>query len=208
MKKITITDGILTTEMVPQLNINKLKSCYVIEGEKNEGSYQESENEQLLNPILFLKSNLTDQDRKLNIAYELMDKSGRMDYDISIEAVKSNLGKGKGVKLYFLCPISGERASILYYCFLTEMYVHRNAYSQRIYYPTQVLSKIERIYKQSSMNTDKLYNHFWKMKKKTYQGKTTKKNKQIDVLITKRELIDWLILQRSEDFLNKHCLIN
>jgi hypothetical protein len=207
MKQIKIKYGTLTTEMVPQLNINKLIDWYITEGEKNEGSYQSEESELLFNPILYLKSDLRDQVRKLNIAYDLVDESGRKDYDISIEAVKSNLGKDKGVKLYFLCPISGERASILYYCYKTEMYVHRNAYSQRIYYPTQVLSKAERIYQQSSMNTDKLYNHFWKMKKKTYQGKTTKKNKQIDVLIIKRELIDWLILQRSEDFLNKHCAL-
>lgn len=198
MKEITIKEGVLTTDSVPQLNINKLiKSYYIKEGGKGEGNFQNKDND----PELYLVSDCTTSERLLIIKYELLNGTGIMEYKIKIEALISNLGKG--VTLYFICPVSGERATILYYCFKSEMFIHRKAYPQRIYYPIQLKSKVERVYEAYSFNTEKLFNLLWINRKKTYQGKITKKQKQIGVFIDKRKLLDKLILQRSEDFLNR-----
>ncbi len=63
-------------------------------------------------------------------------------YCILITSVKSNLGRGD--ILYWLCPITLTRCKILHLIGDTGPFRHRSAYSQHVYYPTQLLSKKDR----------------------------------------------------------------
>lgn len=199
MRIVTITEGTLTTDMVPQLNINKLiKNFYITEGKKNEGDFQNKEGD----PELYLSSDCTSSERSLQVKYDLLNGSGTMNYFIHIEALKTNLGKG--VNLFFNCPVSGKRAAILYYCFKSEMFIHRDAYPQRIYYPIQKQSKKNRIFYAEEKYDDKLFMHIIKDIKKVYRGKDTHRQKQIEALFSKRAIIDRIIYSESEEFLTRH----
>jgi len=119
-----------------------------------------------------------------------------MDYEIIIDALPSNLGKG--VNLYFICPVCGKRAKILYYCLKTHLFIHRKEYAQRLYYPIQTYGKVERIPQRFEMNDKKLLNLFKQQKKDSFQGQVTRSNVRIQKLIDKRRVLDLLVIQYME----------
>lgn len=188
MNKVVIKNDYSVTYLVPQLNIKKLiKNYYIKEGRRHEGDFQNEDGD----PKLYLQSDCTSLNRILTIKYELRNGSGSKEYDIKIDALPSNLGKG--VNLFFICPVSGKRASILYYCFQSQMYVHRTAYPQRIYYPIQLESKQYRIFQTIAKYDNKLFMNVMKIFKKTYQGKSTHLQKRFESLISKRKILDRLL---------------
>ena len=109
---------------------------------------------------------------------------------VLMECVPSNLGRGE--VLYFLCPQTGQRCRILYRCYGSPIWKSRNAYQHRIYYPTQLSSKMS-IYNDCFWDLDK---HINKIRQKpiraTYRGKPTKRAARFARLIAKQDLMDQL----------------
>lgn len=87
-----------------------------------------------------------DENRYLRLKYVHTDHNGQkssMDYKIRIIGIPSNLGKGEN--LYFVCPISYKLCKILYKCYDSNYFKCREAYSNRIYYTSQMYSKKDRV---------------------------------------------------------------
>lgn len=62
------------------------------------------------------------------------------DYKIKLAFVPSNLGPGRGERLYFLCPITGKRCLTLYLPETSSIFLSRQASNIPIYYPSQTWS--------------------------------------------------------------------
>ncbi len=187
MNEITLQQAI-TTETIPQLNINKLrKNHYINDGGYNEGTFAAKDGD----PSLELSIDLREGKSIMNIKYEVINGTEIMDYDIKIIGVPSNLGKGQN--LYFECPVSGKMAKILYYCIKTHRYISREAYPQRIYYESESKSKLDRLWAQNSDNDIKLLENFIKMERKNYGSQSTKINNKIGWLLKNQHKLSLLI---------------
>jgi hypothetical protein len=120
------------------------------------------------------------------------------DYRIELAAIPSNLGRGE--LIYFVCPVSGRRARILYKVYGSLHFISRKAYRKRIYYPSQISSKLH-------FHIDR----YWELErlleklnqlvtKSNYQGKQTRLKKRITILKGKKNYHDlkrWEILPKS-----------
>ena len=110
------------------------------------------------------------------------------NYNIQMESLPSNLGKGK--VWYFICPYTGKRSRKLH--FINERFMHRSALPSGMY-STQTHSKkwrqIEKVYG-CYFDSDKLYDQLYKKRfKKTYRGKPTKRYLRIMEQLKKTENI-------------------
>ena len=120
---------------------------------------------------------------------------------IQIVEVKSNLGKG--FNLYFICPITGNKCKTLFCSYSSQIFKSRLAYSKRIYYSTQICSKVFRI-SARYFNTDKAVNRMYKLRStKEYNGKETKRHKRLIALIDKRAYLDELRNEELDRYLEK-----
>ena len=92
-----------------------------------------------------IQSYYTDKEAWIRLVYTNTNiNSGvktRHDYKVYLERVKSNLGKGE--VLYMICPESGQRCRILYCAYGSQIWKSREAYTHRIYYGCQAVSKLE-----------------------------------------------------------------
>ncbi len=116
----------------------------------------------------------------IRLQYTLTEREGtahEYDYKIMITSVPSNLGKGE--VLYFICPVSGKRCRILYKAYGYHKWKSREAYQNRLYYPGQRSSKLERhpvryfIIQNSKRYKELLSKMYGKHSKLTYKGKPT-----------------------------------
>lgn len=137
-----------------------------------------------------IESKFTEKEKYLRLIYTIKKNGKKTDYDYKIEltTIPSNLGKGEIP--YFLCPQTGKRCRVLYSAYGYPIWKSRNSYSNRLYYESQVASKmyyantrywalerkLEKIYKEK-------YLHL------THKGQPTRKAKYIESLEEKRE--DW-----------------
>ena len=80
------------------------------------------------------------------------------NYRVPIVSLPSNLGKGE--LYYFLCPVSGRRCKVLYMGYGSEYFKCREAYRLRIYYASQLSSRL-----------DKHNDTYWRYEKKIKQEK-------------------------------------
>jgi hypothetical protein len=80
----------------------------------------------------------------LRLIYTLTDNTNeKYNYDYKIYFCRQPSNLGTGDILYFICPESGERARILYKCYGSHKWKHRKAYRNRIYYKSQISSKLD-----------------------------------------------------------------
>lgn len=179
---------------IPKLEIVRLvRGLYIQEGKREGGTYSGEDND----PLIYIESDLKDPlNRIINIRYERIGSSEMMDYEIAILADPSNLKGNKGLQYYFKCPVSGKRAKILYYDIRTHLFVHREAYSQRLYYSIQTFTKKQRIYGQSNNIENKLMKMFLLKKKNTHKGEPIKMVRSIGKSINRKRIIDELIYQK------------
>lgn len=183
----------ITTEEIPQLSINRLiKGHYIQAGRISGGHFQGSEND----PALYLDSDCTTSEKIVRIQYEVMNGSVKMDYEIKICSIPFN--RGKSINLYWICPVSKLKAKILYLCPKTNLYIHRTAFPERIYYPNQLISLKYRVQERFDKNEKKLLEHFVRVKKKTYQGKNTRVSDAINLLVEKRRTLNLLCIEQVE----------
>lgn len=114
---------------------------------------------------------------ELMYSHTYREKKTECNYIIEIHELPSNLGKGSN--WYFICPVSGLKAKILYSAYGSTKFMHRNEYAKRncrIYYPAQNSSKYnyhnDRYWELEKHTIPKLQ---IKRGKKTYRGKPTKR---------------------------------
>lgn len=201
MEKIVIT-GTLTTEWLPQLNINTLvRNGYIREGKIMGGNFQAKESD----PELYIESDLTTNNRFVKIKYKSLLTSKEIERRINIAATPVNLGKDRGMNLYWLCSVSNQKAKVLYYDYWNELYVHRKAYPHRIYYPLEICSKDDRAYERGYIVQKKLLKALLDFKNYSYGGDMTNIHKRIEKLVKKERAIQLLKDERDDKLYQKFC---
>ncbi len=111
------------------------------------------------------------------------------DYKIELTSIPSNLGRGK--ILYFICPVTGNRARILYKCYGSLIWKSRKAYNKRIYYSSQQCSKLSYHNTRYWTLEKELERCMERSKKNHYQGNETRLRKRIKLLEEKKNYHDW-----------------
>jgi hypothetical protein len=141
-------------------------------------------------------------EKSLQLAYTTTHKNTgekkKYDYKIELTSVPSNLGKGEVI--YFICPITGKKARILYKCYGSEIWKSRFAYKNRIYYQSQIGSG-HNVYNDKYWALERSLKELkTKPKKEHYRGKPTRIIKRISALEEKKERFDflrWTIIPKS-----------
>jgi len=102
------------------------------------------------------------------------------DYTIRIERKPSNLGQGE--VFYFVCKQTGRLCRTLYRAYGSHIFKHREAHSERIYYPLQTEGHLSR-------ENSRYFNFENKIKKlqemreaSSYDGKPTRRALRMDRL--------------------------
>ena len=112
------------------------------------------------------------------------------DYKIKLTTIPSNLGIGEIV--YFLCPQTGRKARILYKCYGSEIWKSRFSYKTRIYYQSQIASKLN-VYNDKFWKLERLIEKIEPtVRKQQYKGKATRLMTRISMLRKKRNKFDEL----------------
>lgn len=158
------------------------------------GSYQDKADD----PVIIIESDFTGDNKILLVNYEAIDGSRKMEYEIQVEGLPSNLGINNGLNLYLLCPITGKRAKILNYDLVNHLYVAKKSYSSKLYYQQEIIPRSERIFLKEDYNNRKMLQLFFKNKKQTYRGELVKTARNIIERNKQRDLIDALIVDRIE----------
>lgn len=142
----------------------------------------------------------TGKEKTLTLKYLYGEKP--MEYQIQIAEVKSNLDKG--VNLYFICPVTGNKCKTIFCCYGSDIFKSREAYKNRIYYLTQITSKPLRPATRYNVTETKV-NELYKLRTaKNYNGKETKRHKRLIKLIDKKHQLDMLRDEEIEKWLYKY----
>lgn len=162
------------------ISLNELKKWgYLNEAQNKVGSIQWSRNGEVYSSI-GLRSDI-DEDCS-RIIFDYTKQEQYFKYDVFLERVPSNLGKGE--VFYFICPITKKRCRKLY--LIGDYFAHREAY-KNIYYEKQTYSKrmrdLDRFYT-SFHEQDKAQLEIWsKHFKRYYKGQPTKRYKRLCSII-------------------------
>ncbi len=121
----------------------------------------------------------------------------KYNYRVDLAQVPSNLGKGD--VLYMVCPHSGKRARILYSLGNEDLFIHREAYADRLYYDDQLTSKrfrpFNRYFGVRHKHEDLCRKKYKKYAKEWYAGEPTKWAKRLNAyeneLVSMGELRWW-----------------
>jgi hypothetical protein len=125
---------------------------------------------------------------RLELHYQVTKKATgdvrKYDYRVYLETVPSNLGKGE--VYYMVCPRSGQRARILYSPDGEDMFVHREAAANRLYYDDQLMAKRFRRYNRYfsvSRKHEQLCSKKYKQyAKEVYAGEPTRWAKRLNAM--------------------------
>jgi hypothetical protein len=117
---------------------------------------------------------------------------------IYLAEVPSNLDKG--YVLYFLCPVTGRKCRILYKCYGSPIWKSRSAYQNRIYYQSQVSSKLNYFNDRYWRVEKQLKQLYSSVVKSQYKGRKTRLQQRIERLEYRQSYYDemrWSRLPRS-----------
>mgnify|MGYP001351184145 CR=1 FL=1 len=121
-------------------------------------------------------SDSTTERNYIRLLYRLHSPDQVIDYKVYLTYVESNLGRG--MVPYFIYPASGRRCRILYKAFGSPIWKARQAYSERLYYESQLWSKNQRVYGQWYLAEKRLRELSTGVRKQTtYNGKLTRRRK-------------------------------
>jgi hypothetical protein len=136
----------------------------------------------------------------LNLNYTKTDRNGEkhnINYNVTIISTPSNLGKGR--IYYFVCPFSFKRCKILYMGYGSLYFKSREAYNNRIYYASQLSSRLDKHNDKYWSLEKKLEKLYKKHSKSHYKGKPTKASKRIEWMEEKRtyhEKMRWIVVPK------------
>jgi hypothetical protein len=142
----------------------------------------------------------TNSEKVVRLKYNYSNKL--VEYDIQLNEVKSNLGKG--VILYFICPQTFKRCKVLYCCYGSEIFKSRGAYKNRIYYFTQSISKAFLTGARYNKVDTKINEMLPVCKTRYYKGKETIRYQRLKKLINKRAYLDEKKNHELEQYLLKY----
>lgn len=160
-----------TIEDVKTISITKLKAWNYLEDGEHTGVISWSRNG-TVHSTISIKVVFTDYRKYIVLDYKCNDE--KIFYNINIESVPSNLGKGE--IYYFVCPRTGKHCRKLY--FSSSYFLHRTAFSG-LMYQNQIESKRSRqllkVFNKLEL-PDAVYQERYKKYFKThYNGKPTKR---------------------------------
>lgn len=147
----------------------------------------------------------------IRLIYTITDNhSGKktdINYKVWIKKVPSNLGKG--FVLYFICPFTYKKSRTLYRAYGSHYFKSKEAYQRRIYYDSQMASKLyvssER-YRTAEAKLEKLYLSK-RRKQTTFKGKPTKYILKLEALERKVERLDYISLLAMNKWLGKKGIL-
>ena len=150
------------------------------------------------------------EESSIRLIYTITDNySGEktdINYKVWIERVPSNLGKGN--VLYFICPFTHRKSRTLFRAYGSHYFKSREAYKRRIYYDSQLSSKLyvlsER-YRTAEAKLEKLY-LTKRRKQTTFKGKPTKYSLKLEALERKVEWLDNISTQTMYYWLKRKGL--
>lgn len=139
-------------------------------------------------------SNYTNSDKYIRLIYTATNRNTGekkdFDYKIELTTIPSNLGRGEII--YFVCPQTGRKSRVLYKCYGSEVWKSRYAYKTRIYYHSQLSSRLN-VYNDKFWQLEKLIKKLMPtVRKQDYKGKTTRLRKRISMLSDKMDKFDEL----------------
>lgn len=188
----------LTIKETVRINIDSLKRSKCL----NKGAVTSFKSEWSGGASLMGIITYTEKEKTLTLKYLYCKKP--MEYKIQIVEVKSNLDKG--VNLYFICPVTNNRCKTIFCCYGSEIFKSRQAYNRRLYYTSQICSKV---YRSSTRynSTESKVNQLQSMRRaKNYKGKETKRHKRLIKLIDKKIYLDELRNDELMQYLEKNYL--
>jgi hypothetical protein len=185
------TTGAMSTSQAKRIELSfLLKSGILKKGHTIDGElYWNLGNEQI--GYIKLVCSYTKKDLFIRVIYIATDNNGekkKYDYNIELEEVESNLGKGK--VLYMICPVSGKRCRILYLAYNSEKFKSRETYQNRLYYRCQKSSKPNRWNTRYFELVDKVEKLDKTLKTCSYLNNKTKRVQHIERLIKERDICD------------------
>lgn len=115
-----------------------------------------------------------------------------IDYRINLHKVPSNLGRGE--VLYFVCPVTYKFCRVLYLAYGSPIWMSREAYRNRLYYPLQTCSKSKRSITKIWALEDRLEKLYSLRDSSTYKGRPTRRAELIDSLENEKDRADLQLL--------------
>jgi hypothetical protein len=181
--------GAITTGEAQRIEISYLfKQGFISRGKGIQGTLSWNNG----NRIGFI-SELSEGKQEIRLYYQNQKPTGEindLDYRIQLSSIPSNLGRG--LIWYFICPISGRKARILYKCYGSLYFKSRKAYQGRIYYSCQIASK-NNLHNERYFSLEKEIGKLKPLiRKKQYQGKETRLQERIRKLEAEKEYHDYL----------------
>ena len=138
-------------------------------------------------PAVRIRSTYLPKEKFLELTYQDQDGTS-WTQRVELTTLPSNLGRGEVV--YFLCPRSGKRCRILYQAYHSRGFYHREAFSYRLYYPSQAVGKLERANDRYHRAEAQLMAMDRTRKQETYQGKPTRRTLKREKLLSQLEELD------------------
>jgi hypothetical protein len=188
--------GSMTINGVPKIELGwLLHNGYIKKGQNIFGSLRWTNDNSIR-----IETNYTDE-KYIRLIYTntniCTNEKTEHDYKIYFHEVPSNLGKGN--VLYFICPSDGHYCRVLYKCYGSLIWKSRLAYQSRIYYSSQVSSKLS-YYNDRFWSVDHQLEDLYKKPIKThYRGKKTRLQQRIERMENLQNYYDemrWTILPK------------
>jgi hypothetical protein len=200
------SQGIATAEGSKRIELSYLfKNGFIKKNFKGTGKLKWTDNKGNYTGNIGIETKYTDEEKYLRLFYTITDNNtkekNKYDYKITIETIKSNLGRG--AIPYFVCPQTYDRCRKLYMAYGSHIWKSRNAYRNRIYYSCQSCSKLfyatERYFK-----LEKIIEQLEKTRMKTtYRGIETKTFQRFKKLQDKKNYFDKVRLYNMSNIFNK-----
>lgn len=141
---------------------------------------------------IMFTSDLNSKEKFIRLTYSTINRhsgeESKQDYKIFLAAIPSNLGRGQVI--YFVCPVSGKRARILYLAYGSLFFKSRLAYVNRLYYSGQICQKLNYDKERYFILKDRLAS-LPICKKNHYRGNATKLQKRRQDIEEKLAYHDW-----------------
>lgn len=148
-----------------------------------------------------IEVNPTPNGGTLHLSYVVTDRDGKkhpIDYTVWVISKPANIGRGR--VFYFVCPFKGRLCRTLYIAYGSHYFKSREAYQHRIYYASQISSRLDK-YNDAYWRLERRLPDLYKKHPKThYQGKPTAARERLERLRAKQVYYDkmrWAILPKS-----------
>ena len=182
--------GAATVYSSPRLELSRLrKAGYFTKGATVTGGWSWSNGDRV---DITTVSKGAEVHMELSYTYTHPHTGAAEDVRQRIDMVSKPSNLGKGTVLYFRCPATFRLCRILYRAYHARIFKSRNAFSYRLYYPSQTCGKMNRWDEQHWQAERKLEGMKRKRDPRKYRGRPTKRAQRVERLIAELERTDYL----------------